>query len=64
MEIRFECIYEGKSLYQVIRENADAALFTGTMAQCRRFLEVYQEKVRKARHRDRRSSMRDLPLIT
>jgi len=61
MDIRFECIYEGKSLFQVFRKDNDSPLFTGTMAQCRRFLEVYSEKVRKARHRDRKSS-RDLQI--
>ena len=55
MEIRFECIFEGKYLYQVIREGTGTPLFTGTSAQCERFLEVYQEKVMKARYRDRKS---------
>lgn len=58
MEIRFECIFEGKYLYQVIREGTGTPLFTGTSAQCERFLEVYQEKVMKARYRDRKSLKR------
>lgn len=58
MEIRFECIFEGKHLFQVIREGAGTPLFTGTSAQCNRFMEVYQEKVMKARYRDRKSLKR------
>lgn len=55
MDIRFECIYEGKKLYQVVRPEGEAALFTGTVSQCKRFMEVYQEKVMKARNRDRKT---------
>lgn len=62
MDIRFECIFEGKKLFRVQKPDSDHALFTGTMPQCKRFLDVYQEKIRKARSRDRRSSMRDLPI--
>jgi hypothetical protein len=58
MEIRFECIFEGKHLFQVVREVSGAPLFTGTSAQCNRFLEVYQEKAMKARYRDRKSLKR------
>ncbi|MSR75568.1 MAG: hypothetical protein EXS14_08905 [Planctomycetes bacterium] len=56
MDTRFECIFEGKRIFQVFRSGADAALFTGTRAQCQRFLEVYTEKVQKARNRDRSRS--------
>ncbi len=56
MDIRFECIFEGKSLFQVFRKDTNLYLFTGTMAQCKRFMEVYHEKVRKARYRDRKSA--------
>ena len=63
MDIRFECIFEGKKLYQVVREHNDAAIFTGTAAQCRRFMEVYQEKVSKARNRDRRAVKEGAPSI-
>jgi len=62
MDIRFECIYEGKSLFQVFRRNAESPLFTGTMAQCRRFLDVYEAKLRKTRRRDRASLARRLPI--
>lgn len=55
MEIRFECFFEGKPLFQVLRESTDQALFTGTSSQCQRFMEVYQEKLAKARQRDRKS---------
>ena len=58
MDIRFECIFEGKHLFQVIREGVGTPLFTGTSAQCNRFMEVYQEKVMKARYRDRKSLKR------
>ncbi len=56
MDIVFECIFEGKKLFRVVRGNPDVALFTGTASQCRRFMEVYQEKVAKAKNRDRRSA--------
>ena len=58
MEIRFECIFEGKHLFQVIRGGAGTPLFTGTSAQCNRFMDVYQEKAMKARYRDRKSMKR------
>ncbi|NRA97560.1 MAG: hypothetical protein HRU14_15300 [Planctomycetes bacterium] len=58
MEIRFECIFEGKHLFQVIRGGTGTPLFTGTSAQCNRFLDVYQEKAMKARYRDRKSLKR------
>jgi hypothetical protein len=54
MEIRFECFFEGKQLFQVLREGSDHALFTGTSSQCQRFMEVYQQKVMKSRQRDRK----------
>ena len=60
MNIRFECMFEGKSLFQVFRGEENPSLFTGTRAQCQRFLEVYEDKVRKARFRDRRSAGRGL----
>ncbi len=63
MNIRFECLFEGKSLFQVFRDDTHAPLFTGTMAQCQRFMEVYTEKVRKARFRDRRP-VKDLQVST
>jgi hypothetical protein len=60
MDICFECIFEGKRLYRVVRSaGSETSLFTGTAHQCKRFIEVYQEKVMKARFRDRRSQ-RDL----
>ncbi|MAB91223.1 MAG: hypothetical protein VX913_13715 [Planctomycetota bacterium] len=58
MDIRFECIFEGKHLFQVVREGAGTPLFTGTSAQCNRFMDVYQEKAMKARYRDRKSLKR------
>ncbi|HMS15950.1 MAG TPA: hypothetical protein PKA37_03845 [Planctomycetota bacterium] len=54
MEIRFECYFEGKQLFQVLRESGEHALFTGTASQCQRFMEVYQEKVCRSRQRDRK----------
>lgn len=52
MEVRFECVAEGKRLYQVMHFDGETPLFTGTPAQCRRFIEVYQEKVLKSRMRE------------
>jgi hypothetical protein len=54
VEIRFECVFEGKRLYQVLRREAGQVIFTGTTPQCRRFLDIYLEKVARARPRDRR----------
>lgn len=63
MNIQFECIFEGKKLFQVVRTHGDSALFTGTASQCKRFMEIYQEKVTKARNRDRKP-VRVTPLIS
>ena len=63
MDIHFECIFEGKKLYQVVRTHGDMPLFTGTVSQCKRFMEVYQEKVTKARNRDRKSE-KAIPSLT
>jgi len=56
METRFECIYEGKKIFQVVK--GSTPLFTGTWAQCERFKDVYNEKVLKSRFRNRRSTER------
>ena len=55
MDICFECIFEGKKLFRVLKPESETSLFTGTMPQCQRFLDVYTEKMRKARHRERKS---------
>ena len=60
MDISFECIFEGKQLFRVTKPETVLPLFTGTMPQCKRFLDVYHEKARKARYRDRKS-FKDLP---
>ena len=52
METRFECIFEGKKIFQVVKNTTP--LFTGTWAQCERFKDVYNEKVMKSRYRNRR----------
>jgi hypothetical protein len=56
MDIRFECIFEGKRLFQVVRPEGEIVVFTGTFAQCKRFQEVYQEKVARSKHRDRKAA--------
>jgi len=54
METRFECIYEGKKIFQVVR--GPLPLFTGTWTQCERFKDVYNQKVTKSRYRNRKST--------
>ncbi len=54
METRFECIYGGKKIFQVVK--SENSLFTGTWAQCERFKDVHNEKQRKSRHRNRRAA--------
>ena len=46
MEIEFEAFFEGKKIFNV-RKSGKKTLFTGTIDQCRRFLDVYREKVLK-----------------
>lgn len=58
MDICFECIFEGKKLFRVLRGGSETPLFTGTMAQCRRFLEIYEEKTSRSRQRGGRSERR------
>lgn len=54
METRFECIYGGKKIFQVVK--SESSLFTGTWAQCERFKDVYNEKKIKSRYRNRRAA--------
>lgn len=54
METRFECIYEGKRIFQVVRDTRP--LFTGTWSQCERFKDVHNAKVMKSRFRSRKAS--------
>jgi hypothetical protein len=56
MDVRFECVFEGKRLYVVVAPDGEQVLFTGTVPQCRRFIEVYREKVERARMRDRKGN--------
>ena len=51
METRFECIFEGKKIFQVFKNTTP--LFPGTWAQCERFKDVYNEQVQKSRFRNR-----------
>jgi len=46
MQIEFDGVAEGKKIYRVKR-GPDRPLFMGTLDQCRRFVEVYKEKVLK-----------------
>jgi hypothetical protein len=54
MDIRFDCVFEGKKLFQVYKE-VDWPVFTGTFPQCKRFIQVHHEKIAKNRFRERRS---------
>ncbi|HYC78050.1 MAG TPA: hypothetical protein VEI02_10520 [Planctomycetota bacterium] len=54
MEVKFERVFEGKRLFQVVGHDGETSLFTGTNAQCKRFIEVYLEKLERDRKRDRR----------
>ena len=46
MEIEFEAEYDGNKIFNV-RRIGEKKLFTGTLEQCRRFIDVYREKVLK-----------------
>lgn len=46
MEIEFEAVHEGKKIFNVKRRG-DKNLFTGTLEQCKRFIDVYKQKVLK-----------------
>jgi len=46
MEIKYESVHEGKKIFNV-RKSGDKTLFTGTLDQCKRFIDVYKEKVLK-----------------
>jgi hypothetical protein len=54
MEVRFDRIVEGKRLFQVVSHDGESSLFTGTNAQCLRFIEVYKAKLDRDRRRERR----------
>ena len=49
MEVRFDCVFEGKRLFQVIHFDGETSLFAGTFSQCKRFIEVHEEKAGRAR---------------
>lgn len=46
MEITYHSSMKGKKFYRVLKGNG-VAIFLGTMGECRRFLKVHQEKVKK-----------------
>jgi hypothetical protein len=46
MEIEFEAVHEGKKIFNVKRRG-EKNLFTGTLDQCKRFIDVYKQKVLK-----------------
>jgi hypothetical protein len=54
MEVRFDRMVEGKRLFHVVSYDGESSLFTGTNAQCLRFIEVYKAKLERDRRRERR----------
>ena len=46
LRIDFEALHEGKKIFNV-RSGSDKPLFTGTLDQSRRFIDIYREKVLK-----------------
>ena len=54
MDVKYERRCEGKRLFHVLAPDGETSLFTGTNAQCKRFIEVYHEKLERDRKRDRR----------
>ena len=56
MDTRLVAIIKGKPLYEVVKETRP--LFTGTLAECKRFERLHQEKELKAQQPKRR---RDKP---
>ncbi len=57
METRLVAIIKGRRFYEVVRECR--SLFTGTLAECERFVRLHVEKELKARRNRRR---RDKPV--
>jgi hypothetical protein len=55
MDVRFDRIVEGKRIFQVLSHDGESSLFSGTNAQCRRFIEVHLAKLDRDRRRERRS---------
>ena len=54
MEVRFDRVFEGKRLFQVLGFDGESSLFTGTNSQCKRFIEVHKAKLERDRRRERR----------
>jgi hypothetical protein len=46
VRIDFEALHDGKKIFNVCKVG-DKTLFTGTLDQCKRFIDVYKEKVLK-----------------
>jgi hypothetical protein len=46
MEIKFHCNLKGKKFYKVRKVNG-LEVFLGTIGECKRFIRVHREKVRK-----------------
>jgi len=46
MEIEYEAVHDGKKIFKV-RKTGNKPLFTGTLEQCKRFIDVYREKILK-----------------
>ena len=46
MDIKYHCSIKGKKFYKVQKLNG-IEVFLGTLGECRRFIKVHREKVRK-----------------
>jgi hypothetical protein len=46
MEIRFYCVHNAKNFYKVILHGEE--IFTGTKAECQRFIKIHNDKVNRA----------------
>lgn len=60
MEILFKCLQDGKRFYAVRRGSYE--VFVGTRAECTRFLEIHEAKVREE-HRDALRPQRSRPVV-
>lgn len=63
METRFFKYYKGKRYYQVFRNEVEE-IFTGTACECRRYLKVHREKVKKYQARDQRRGGKNIYVLT
>ncbi len=61
MTTRFYCLWRGRKLYRVL--GAGEELFCGTLAECKRFLEIHEMKEERAHSASLRTPRRRHPTV-